>query len=395
VAKTVALFVDVESLHGRLRSLHHRTLDPKLVVDAAREHGELACAVALGDWGSLPEGLKGAFEAAEVELAQVDRSSRGRESGGGRRREVLRDLVDLEILARMIELLFADGGPEIDGFVVATSEDVAARGVALVRERFSKAVHVVGVEGAVGEPLTSAAESCSCLPMPRLEPQDEQGLEELVPLLEKLEQRKRYLNFKYIRESAARKLKRLDRSFEAAERLLSDAIACGLLQKVKVEDKYTPGQRFTAYQLDRDCDLFARFGSGEPAPTHDEEPPADEGPAVPTLGRSRSEPSAASDAQETAAEEEGERKKRRRRRRRAEEEAEQPTPAVSAGATPAARGKKKKKGRRGGNHQQDRVGRTYEAPSRFLPDPSEEVLPLINDEDLDEDQILAARGDFR
>ncbi|MBX3470075.1 MAG: NYN domain-containing protein [Planctomycetes bacterium] len=271
--RKVALFVDVESLHQHLRTAHNRPLDPALVVSAARARGDLVTAAALGDWSELPADLREGFAAQEVEAVQVDRAARVRDQGG-RRRDVVRDVVDLEVLARIIEVLFPDaGGPEVDLFVVATADDAAARAVRLTRERFQKEVVVLGAEGGLSEALATAATATELLPMPPVEPRDLEGLALLVPLLEDLERRKRYLNFKYIRETVVRRLERVERSFDAAERLLSDAIGCGVLRKLKVEDKYNPGQLFTAYCLDRAHELFSRHGSGEPAPLHDDGPP--------------------------------------------------------------------------------------------------------------------------
>ena len=56
--------------------------------------------------------------------------------------------------------------------------------------------------------------------------------------------------------------------------------------------------------------------------------------------------------------------------------------------------KKKKRRGRSPHHQQDRVGRSYEAPSRFLTDESQEAKTTLSDDEIDEDRILRAlRGD--
>ncbi len=422
-AKKLALFVDVESLQHQLRTQHHRTLDPQLLLETAAARGSVEAYIAVADWRALPESVQASFAEQEgIERVQVERRLRSREGGGGRRREVVRDLVDLELLAQVIELLFRDQGPEVDELVVATGDSVAARIVRLVRERFAKPVHVIGVEGAVDEELQEWASSWEELPMPALEPTDLEGLEKLVPLLESLEKRKRYLNFKYIRETVVRRLDRPDRSFDGAERLLSEAIACGLLLKRKVEDKYNPGQLFTAYALDRDHELFGRFGSGEPAPDHDElereqgEAAAADTPDVPTFAsrngrerpqQDRGKEDRSADRQQDDAR--GKRKRRRRRRRSGSNGAEPaeaaaagngapapepslPAPtALSAGAAGGG-GRRKKRGSK--NHRQDRTGRSYEAPSRFLQDPNEGGPPPVADDDIDEEQILRALRDL-
>lgn len=404
----VALFVDVHTLHHQLRTQHHRPLDPVLLLETARAHGAVETAVAVADWGGVPSDYKEAFEAQEIETVQIDRRTRSRESGG-RRREVLRDLVDLELLARMVELLFKEeGGPEVDRLVVATADDAACRAIGLIRETFHKDVLVIAVEGAAPEALQEAATSWEILPMPPVEPTDLEGLEKLVPLLEDLERRKRYLNFKYIRETVVRRLDLPERSFEAAERLLSEAIACGLMQKNKIEDKYNPGQLFTAYALNRDHELFERFGSGESAPVH-EDPPEKEGKGSPRAEESEgddessdgSEPAPAvptpSSKSDRAEEGNGARRKRRRRRRRSgASSGTEPAPAqLSAGGS--ASGNRRGRGRRGRkgqqNHQQDRVGRAYEAPSRFLHEEEPQVRD-VDDDDIDEERIMRALGDL-
>ncbi len=65
---------------------------------------------------------------------------------------------------------------------------------------------------------------------------------------------------------------------------------------------------------------------------------------------------------------------------------EVPAAALAAG-TGTAKKNRGRRGRKGGPHNQDRVGRMYEAPSRFLVDPEQKVSQ-VSDEDIDEDQIL-------
>lgn len=453
--KTVALFVDVDTLQHPLRTVHNRTLDAAAVVAAAKAHGELVLSQAIADWGELAPEMREAWKALGVETVQVERAMRSRE-GPQRRREIVRDVVDLEIMARVIETLFPQaGGPEIDRFVLATTDDAAARTARLVRERFQKDVLVVGVEGVLGEPLMQAATAWEHLPMPPIEPTDLEGLSRLVPLLEELERKKRYLNFKYIRETVVRRLTMPDRSFDSAERLLSEAIGCGLLKKLKIEDKYNPGQQFTAYALDRDNAFFKQYGSGEPAPIHPDEPPpavagadlvdapqegaadaapapapaaadaapAAGAPAAPSLGRSpgrpapgprrdgpgrrddgrrRLEPVARADedvvddldpeAGPPGGEQDGDGRGRRGRRRRRGRNDQGPAPAPY----PGQQGGRSNGGRppgRGGAHPQDRTGSRYEAPSRFLGG-DDDGPPVLHDDDIDEERILRARGDL-
>lgn len=447
--KKVALFVDVDTLQHPLRTVHNRTLDPALVAAAAKARGEVVVAMALADWGELSPELKEAFKAQAIEPVQVDRLTKPRGEGGGRRREALRDVVDLELMARVIEVLFpADGGPEVDIFVLATTDEAAARTARLVRERFQKEVVAIGVEGVFPKALEEAPSAWELLPMPPIVPQDMEGLQKLTPLLEDLERKKRYLNFKYIRETVVRRLDLPERSFDAAERLLSEAIGCGLLLKHKIEDKYNPGQLFTAYALNRDNELFHRFGSGEPAPLHAEPEPgapaaaeASEpapaaatvaagaegaapaapppGPAAvftaPTLGRGprgagrghdprgrrddrRPQPAhgGAEDGAPEADEVEGEpggdlgdgRGRRRRRRRGRPGDGQGPPPGDRPPREP--RDDRRGRGRGPERPERERAGSRYEAP-RFLPDDAE--LPLVRDEDIDEDRILRALGD--
>ncbi|RMG07775.1 MAG: NYN domain-containing protein [Planctomycetota bacterium] len=392
--KEYALFVDAESMQGRLRSLHHRLLDPETLLEVAGARGPLGPKVAVADWGVLPDGLSEAFAERGFEVVQVDRRPRGREAGG-RRRDVLRDLVDLELLARMVER-FLESGDDLAGAIVASGDEAAARAVRLIRERFERPVHVIGVEGAPAADLETAATSYEPLPLRPCEPSDPEGLAKLVLVLEALERRKRFLNFKYIREAVVRKVDLAERSFEGAERLLSDAIACGLLRKIQVEDKYNDGQFFTAYALDRDHAIYRDHGSGEAAPVH--EGVEEEAPAIPNLGgKGKNKPSPAEEdlpAAEEAPEPGGERKRRRRRRKRkAERPPEDQAPPPQTAARANAREKKKRRGRNG-QHQQDRVGRSYEAPSRFLSDESHEEPVHLEDHEIDEETILAARGDL-
>lgn len=436
--KKVALFVDVESLHQHLRTAHNRSLDPALVLAAAKARGEVVASAALADWAELPPELKEAFAALGVPTVQLDRAARSRDVGG-RRRDITRDLVDLEVLARVIEVLFpAAGGPEVDIFVIGTADDAAVRAVQLTRERFQKEVVVLGAEGGVSDALRAAASACELLPMPPVEPRDLEGLAQLVPLLEDLERRKRYLNFKYIRETVVRRLERVERSFDAAERLLSDAIGCGILLKQKIEDKYNPGQLFTAYGLNRAHEMFQQYGSGEPAPLHEDAGPAptpteaegpgaaqDDAPAAPaqarpSLSASRPRPEPRRDPARprpdarvpVARQDDGDdddrelgppstggdrghggQQQRRGRRRRGRGAGAQGNggPPEPQPSQLHAGGGQRGRGGRGGHAGQDRLGAKYEAPSRFLYDEVER--PVVPDDDIDEEKILRARGD--
>jgi len=402
-AKRVALLVDVESIHLHLRALHHRTVDPGVLLDCASEHGEVVAKQALAPWEGVPEDVKADFDSAEFEVVEVPRATR--RTGGGRRRDVSCDTVGTELLARMVELLFPlEGGVEIDLFVVATCESVAARALHVIRERFDKPLLVINVEGVETPELAEQSEQVQPLPMPRMEPRHPELLERLVPLLEDLERRKRYLNFKYIREAVVRKLDVPNRSFELAERLLSDAIACGLLLKRKIEDKYNPGQQFTAYAIDRESEYFERWGSGEAAPEHPEptEPPARTKSKSASERQSKAKPRGDSkrrddrrdDRRDEGREDRrdegrddgrddgqgGGKRKRRRRKRKGGAKSEGPSQLTS-----------NRRGR-GSNHSQDRVGRIYEAPSRFL-SADDDDRPVISDDEIDVEAILRARGD--
>ena len=74
------------------------------------------------------------------------------------------------ILARVVELLFTDGAPEVDLFVLGTSDDTAARIAGVVRERFQKKVVGIGVEGVTCDGLQAALDGYEPLPMPAIMP---------------------------------------------------------------------------------------------------------------------------------------------------------------------------------------------------------------------------------
>lgn len=398
-----ALFVDLPSMHQALRNACHRLVDPELLAATAEAHGKLERRVAISDWEDGPnKSYTESFEAAGFEQVQA---SRIRFGSGGRRREIVRDGVPFELFAQVIEQLFRDEGPEMDSIVIATADPSLARLAALLRDRFQKDVHVIGVEEEGQEALVEAATGWEALELPEVEPTDLETLERVIQHIEGLEKRKPYLNFKYIRETVVRKVELPERSFEGAENILSEAVACGVLIKKKVEDKYKEGEFFTAYALDRENEYFQRYGSGEPAPVHEpsEAKPRRErssdqrsndrdGGGREGGGRGREEEPGSSSGHE-----EGEGKRKRKRRRRRKKSAntngngEPVVEEVPAAALAAGTGRTKKsrgrRGRKGGPHNQDRVGRLYEAPSRFLVDPEQKVSQ-VSDEDIDEDQIL-------
>jgi NYN domain-containing protein len=405
-----ALFVDLPSMHQALRNACHRLVDPELLAAAAEAHGKLERRIAISDWEDGPnKSYTETFEEAGFDRIQA---SRVRFGSGGRRREIMRDGVPLELFAQVIEQLFRDEGPEMDSIVIATADPSLARLAGLLRERFQKDVRVIGVEEEGQEALVEAATGWEALELPEVEPTDLETLEKVIKHLEELEKRKPFLNFKYIRETVVRKVELPERSFEAAERILSEAVACGVLIKKKVEDKYKEGEFFTAYAIDRENEYFERYGSGEPAPVHEPSEPkprrernsergdrnnergdrnGDRNSDRNGRGRNDDEPGSSSGHEEG----EGKRKRKRRRRRKKSNSSgnggdpvveEVPAAALAAG-TGSSRKNRGRRGRKGGPHNQDRVGRMYEAPSRFLVDPEERVSQ-VSDEDIDEDQIL-------
>lgn len=393
-----ALFVDLPSMHQALRNACHRLVDPELLAATAEAHGKLERRIAISDWEDGPnKSYTETFEAAGFDQVQA---SRVRFGSGGRRREIMRDGVPLELFAQVIEQLFRDEGPEMDSIVIATADPSLARLAGLLRDRFQKDVRVIGVEEEGQEALIEAATGWEALELPEVEPTDLETLEKVIQHLEELEKRKPYLNFKYIRETVVRKVELPERSFEAAEKILSEAVACGVLIKKKVEDKYKEGEFFTAYAIDRENEYFERYGSGEPAPVHE--------PSEPKPRRERNSDRNGSDRNgsernerdpgSASGHEEGEGKRKRKRRRRRKKNSnsngngadpvvdEVPAAALAAG-TGRAKKNRGRRGRKGGPHNQDRVGRMYEAPSRFLVDPEQKVSQ-VSDEDIDEDQIL-------
>ncbi|MCA8925882.1 MAG: hypothetical protein KDD82_29005, partial [Planctomycetes bacterium] len=77
----------------------------------------------------------------------------------------------------------------------------------------------------------------------------------------------------------------------------------------------------------------------------------------------------------------GGKRKRRRRKRKGGAKGEAPPSQLTSNR----RG-------RGSNHSQDRVGRIYEAPSRFLA-ADDDDRPVVSDDEIDIEAILRARGD--
>lgn len=394
-----ALFVDLPSMHQALRNACHRLVDPELLAATAEAHGKLERRIAISDWEDGPnKSYTETFEAAGFDQVQA---SRVRFGSGGRRREIMRDGVPLELFAQVIEQLFRDEGPEMDSIVIATADPSLARLAGLLRDRFQKDVRVIGVEEEGQEALIEAATGWEALELPEVEPTDLETLEKVIQHLEELEKRKPYLNFKYIRETVVRKVELPERSFEAAEKILSEAVACGVLIKKKVEDKYKEGEFFTAYAIDRENEYFERYGSGEPAPVHEpseQKPRRERNSDRNGSDRNGNERSERGDPGSASGHEEGEGKRKRKRRRRRKKNSnsngngadpvvdEVPAAALAAG-TGRAKKNRGRRGRKGGPHNQDRVGRMYEAPSRFLVDPEQKVSQ-VSDEDIDEDQIL-------
>lgn len=456
--KKVALFVDVENVYLGLRNMYNRELGPELLVEKAKTRGEPTALFAYADWKELPEGLADKFKANGFETTQVDRVIHSRELNN-KRREVVKDMIPVEMLAGMVTALV--DRPAIEAVMIASGERSLVPAARLAREKFSKEVYVCAIPGSAAKELETAATALDPLEVPPLEPVDEEGLSKLVPLMEELERRKRYLNFKYIRESVVRHGELKAKTFDEAERLLSDAIACGLVLKQKVEDKYHPGQLFTAYALNRESALWKKYGNGLPAPVRTEEDEAREAqqaaaaaasaapaaggrdahagvgaapvegaemsetlaaapsgpaPALPTFTASRGaapeREGGGGEPRESGDPRDGGRRGRRGRRGRGgrEQGGERREPA-EAGAPREPRperdprehrrderrserpqGRGPDKGRANRPQRNGRDGRRFESVSRLFRDPN--AQPVLNDDEVDEERILRARGDM-
>jgi uncharacterized LabA/DUF88 family protein len=459
--KKVALFADVENVYLGLRSMYNRELSPELLVEKAKARGDLERAMAFADWKELPEGLADKFKAAGYETVQVDRLVASREMNN-KRREVVKDMVPVELLAGLFATLTEK--PEVGTVVIASGDRSLVPAVRVAREKLSRDVFVCALPGSAAKELEAVATALDTIEVPPLEPVDEEGLSKLVPLMEELERRKRYLNFKYIRESVVRHGELKARTFDEAERLLSDAIACGLVLKQKVEDKYHPGQLFTAYGLNRDSALWKKYGNGLPAPVRTDEDEAREAqqaaeasrggvaapadaapaearlepgeaapavaaapsgpaPALPTFGsasrasgggeprgeREGAEPREGGERERGDRGERGDREGRRGRRGRRGRgggggERREPAEAARGGEPrhdrdrdrdrDERRPQRSDRGRDEGRKRQPNrdPNRRFESVSRLFRDPN--ATPVLNDDEVDEERILRARGDM-
>ncbi|HZU99510.1 MAG TPA: NYN domain-containing protein [Planctomycetota bacterium] len=450
--KKVALFADVENVYLGLRSMYNRELSPELLVEKAKTRGDLERAMAFADWKELPEGLADKFKAAGYETVQVDRLVASREMNN-KRREVVKDMVPVEMLAGLFATLTEK--PEVGTVVIASGDRSLVPAVKVAKEKLSRDVFICALPGSAAKELEAVATAIDAIEVPPLAPVDEEGLSKLVPLMEELERRKRYLNFKYIRESVVRHGELKARTFDEAERLLSDAIACGLVLKQKVEDKYHPGQLFTAYGLNRDSALWKKYGNGLPAPVRTDEDEAREAqqaaeasaaaassgeprpeaageaapapvaaapsgpaPALPTFGsaarsgggggggggeprgdREGGEPREGGGDRERG-EREGRRGRRGRRGRGGGGERREPAEAARGGEPRHDRDRDERRSQRsdrgrdeGRKRQPNRdPNRRFESVSRLFRDPN--ATPVLNDDEVDEERILRARGDM-
>lgn len=259
--KKVALFIDIDHVYRHLKTIYNCDFDSALLIEKARRHGMLDRAQAYGDFTAYPPELRQNLKTCGIRAIQVDYELEKR-SLNGQVQDILKDTKDLEILADLFEIL--TDNPSITTILLATGSRQASRAVAIARNKFGKEVIICGVDRAIANELTIVANAVDPLIVTPIEPSHSEALSILIPLVESLERRKRYLNFKFIRDQMM-KSETLDlSSTEKGDEILSDAIDCGLIVKQKIEDKYNSGQFFTAYALNKESALFGRYSAEQP-----------------------------------------------------------------------------------------------------------------------------------
>jgi hypothetical protein len=258
--KKVALFIDIDHVYRHLKNIYNCEFDSALLIEKARKYGALDRAQAYGDFTAYPTELRQNLNTCGIRSIQVDHELEKRWLGG-QVQELLKDTKYLEILADLFELL--TDLPHISVILLATGSRQAARAVTIARNKFGKEVIICGVSRAIAAELEIVANGVDPIVVDPTEPINAKNLPGLIRLVESLERRKRYLNFKFIRDNVIEMTTCAAGSSEEADALLSEAIDCGLIVKQKIEDKYNSGQFFTAYALNRESALYARFSPGE------------------------------------------------------------------------------------------------------------------------------------
>lgn len=256
--KKVALFIDIDHVYRHLKTIYNCDFDSALLIEKARKHGMLDRAQAYGDFTAYPPELRQNLKTCGIRAIQVDYELEKR-ALNGQLQDILKDTKDLEILADLFEIL--TDNPSITTILIATGSRQASRAVAIARNKFGKEVIICGVDRAIAQELKIVANDIDPLVVTPIEPKHSEALSILIPLVESLERRKRYLNFKFIRDQMMKSEALNLPSTEKGDEILSDAIDCGLIVKRKIEDKYNSGQFFTAYTLNKESALFPRYSA--------------------------------------------------------------------------------------------------------------------------------------
>ena len=279
--KKVALFIDIDHVYRHLKTIYNCDFDSALLIEKARKHGILDRAQAYGDFTAYPAELRQNLKTCGIRSIQVDCEFEKRDVNG-QIQDILKDTKDLEILADIFEIL--TDNPSITTLLLATGSRQASRAVTIARNKFGKEVIICGVDRAIANELKIVANSIDPLIVTPIEPKNSESLAILIPLIEGLERRKRYLNFKFIRDQMMSSSQFDLKSSEEGDEILSDAIECGLIVKRKIEDKYNSGQFFTAYGLNKESALYGRYSAEQPENSADPEEKSRkfEAPVIPT-----------------------------------------------------------------------------------------------------------------
>lgn len=256
----IALFIDVEDLVDALRTIYNRDLDPATLLEKARPYGLIDRASAYGDFGRLPAELRQHLAALGIRTIQVDPV----EAPSWSRSEGRRDPRKLAILADVFETLLDAG--DIETLLFATGDGLIARAAGLARNKFGRRVVICGVRGAIAPELRFIADVLDPIEAELRTPERGELIAAVLGVMENLERRKRYLNFKFIRQHLINDESLPIATQEDADALLSEAIDCGLIVKRKIEDKYQSGQFFTAYTLNRHNALYKSLREPEAEP---------------------------------------------------------------------------------------------------------------------------------
>lgn len=253
----VGLFIDFDNIRYSLLNERGEELDPKELMDKAKQYGRVVTAKAYADFSEHPPEFRRSLEVAGIDVRDIPK-------GGVIKNKSKKSSPEIAMVLDIFEFLLDK--PAISTLVMMSGDRDLIRMVTMARHRFSKHVVICGVPEAISRDLANAADTLDPL-RPRVDEVSftppEQSTSESIPVSEVTEEEiklirsveyhkdRPFRSFNFLAEKAAseRNPNRVG-DLEAAKRIIEAAVRDGILftEEADTGHSYT----ITSYSLNEE-----------------------------------------------------------------------------------------------------------------------------------------------